>query len=332
VPFSTLCIVEGQSVQNAISQYKNPCKNVIAYHGNIGLGYSQIESRTCLKMLPETASTAHKVGVILDFLHEPLDSWKSTCIDNTAADSNQNKKPFCLAISGVQGCGKSTLIGDLSSALIKEGYRVVSLSLDDLYLTAEDLKLAAASHPTNKLLSSRGEPGTHDILLANNLFTQLRDNEIASCRIPSYDKSAHNGKGDRRPEETWARVSKPIDILIFEGWCVGFRPVQDSVVMEKVMRAQIQDQKYLLEHKLEDLLFVNKKLQEYSQGFMDSQSFDVLIHLDTNDLQNIFQWREEQEIYLRKATGRGMSHEEVEIFGKTQSVQSLVEGCSLTAV
>jgi D-glycerate 3-kinase len=272
-------------------------------------------------MLPETASTAHKVGLILDFLHEPLVSWKSSYANDTTADPDKNSEPFCLAISGVQGCGKSTLISDLSSALILQGYRVVCLSLDDLYLTADDMNSVAASHPMNKLLSSRGEPGTHDILLANNVFSQVRDNVNTSCRVPSYDKSAYDGRGNRRPQEHWACISRPIDILIFEGWCVGFRPLQESLVIEKLKQAQIDDQKYLSEHKVEDLLFINKKLEEYCQGFMDPQSFDILIHLDANDLQNVFRWRVEQEICLRKATGKGMGDEQVERFGKTQLIQ-----------
>lgn len=38
-------------------------------------------------------------------------------------------------------------------------------------------------------------------------------------KIPTYDKSAFDGKGDQgEPRE----VEAPIDLVIFEGWMLGF--------------------------------------------------------------------------------------------------------------
>ena len=40
--------------------------------------------------------------------------------------------------------------------------------------------------------------------------------------MPRYDKSAHEGKGDRAKEEDWDKVDGPLDLVIVEGWMLGF--------------------------------------------------------------------------------------------------------------
>jgi D-glycerate 3-kinase len=41
--------------------------------------------------------------------------------------------------------------------------------------------------------------------------------------IPRFDKSLFNGKGDRLEKDKWTNVNYPLDILILEGWCLGFK-------------------------------------------------------------------------------------------------------------
>jgi len=43
--------------------------------------------------------------------------------------------------------------------------------------------------------------------------------------VPRYDKSAFGGAGDRAPEDTWPAVAGPLDVVLFEGWMLGFSPV-----------------------------------------------------------------------------------------------------------
>ena len=46
------------------------------------------------------------------------------------------------------------------------------------------------------------------------------------CR--RYDKSAYSGKGDRADASTWPQAQGPVDVVLFEGWMLGFAPVSDA--------------------------------------------------------------------------------------------------------
>jgi D-glycerate 3-kinase len=88
-------------------------------------------------------------------------------------------------------------------------------------------------------------------------------------KIPVYDKSQFNGQGDRANESTWEEVNKAddssVDVVVFEGWCVGFRPLSDSEVEEKWNQARDGSlgNTQLGKHRLQDLLFVNRALRGY---------------------------------------------------------------------
>jgi D-glycerate 3-kinase len=43
-----------------------------------------------------------------------------------------------------------------------------------------------------------------------------------------YDKSAFAGRGDRADPSTWPVVSGPVELVFFEGWMLGFKPVGDE--------------------------------------------------------------------------------------------------------
>ena len=53
----------------------------------------------------------------------------------------------------------------------------------------------------------------------------IKDTEID---IPRYDKSAYNGKGDRAKQSEWMKMNGPLDLVIVEGWMLGFNPVDPS--------------------------------------------------------------------------------------------------------
>lgn len=40
-----------------------------------------------------------------------------------------------------------------------------------------------------------------------------------------YDKSAFQGLGDRAPQSAWPVVAGPLEVVFFEGWMSGFRPM-----------------------------------------------------------------------------------------------------------
>lgn len=112
----------------------------------------------------------------------------------------------------------------------------VVLSLDDFYLTHDDQVALAAAHPSNPLVQHRGQPSTHDLPLMTSTLKSLHSR--FPTKLPSYDKAAFNGAGDRTDPATWMQVnteSTPtIEVVILEGWCVGFRALNDVKVMQPI--------------------------------------------------------------------------------------------------
>ncbi|KAL9611194.1 MAG: hypothetical protein Q9167_004142 [Letrouitia subvulpina] len=267
--------------------------------------------------------------------------------------SQPSYKPFILAVSGIQGCGKTTLVTQLGTALHSLGYHSISISVDDFYHTASILEQLAKTkfNGNDKLLQQRGPPGTHDLALADAVFdglSRINDKQGNAMMLPTYDKGAKGGKGDRRPDELWAEVNGPLDVIVLEGWCIGFRPLPKDRIEEIVRQAEkkygmqagemssvydlkkgsraegreLSGAEVLLEHRLEHLLDMNQCLDEYCQGFMNPQSFDAMIHLDAEDLKFVYGWRLQQEHRLWESGGQGMSDEEVERFGKSPEIVS----------
>lgn len=144
----------------------------------------------------------------LDIVDAALGSWLSDA-----------RRPFVLGICGAQGSGKSTLSEGLAQRLEGRGLKAAVLSLDDLYLSRDArTELADTVHP---LFRTRGVPGTHDVALGLGVLDQLT---TGPARLPRFDKATDD------PVETalWPEVEN-LDVLIFEGWCVGAiaQPVDD---------------------------------------------------------------------------------------------------------
>lgn len=191
----------------------------------------------------------------------------------------------------------------------------VVLSIDDLYLTHDHQIQLAASNPTNPLIQHRGQPSTHDLPLALSLFSNLRNGKEAN--IPSYDKSAYGGQGDRVPKKAWKVVNQEgqlkTKIVIFEGWCVGFRALPKAQLTRRWENAvrEREGGQYrgrLGWNKFADIEFINSALIEYDK--LTSQ-LDALIHLDAEDPMLVYQWRRQQESSLRETKGSGMKDEQV---------------------
>ena len=189
------------------------------------------------------------------------------------------------------------------------------LSIDDLYLTHNLQSELAASHPSNPLIQHRGQPSTHDLRLALSIFSDLRQRE--ATKIPHYDKSAYGGQGDRVRKDEWLDVNRDkrqkTEVVIFEGWCVGFRALRKDKLIREWEGAVRERQKgnyigRLGWHRLEDVEYVNEALREYDQL---TDQLDALIHLDAENPLFVYEWRSESERKLRDAKGSGMTGEEV---------------------
>ena len=189
------------------------------------------------------------------------------------------------------------------------------LSIDELYLTHNLQLELAASHPSNPLIQHRGQPSTHDLRLALSIFSDLRQGE--ATKIPRYDKSAYGGQGDRVRKDEWLDINRDkrqkTEVVIFEGWCVGFRALRKDKLIrewEDAVRER-QEGNYIGRlgwHRLEDVEYVNEALREYDQL---TDQLDALIHLDAENPLFVYEWRSESERKLRDTKGSGMTSEEV---------------------
>jgi len=145
--------------------------------------------------------------------------------------------------------------------------------------------------------------------LARDFFAALLNH--SPTRVPQYDKSLHSGQGDRLPASEWPEVNAPgqpkVQVVIFEGWCVGFRSLAPIEVAAKYNGPS----RTLKRHELAHLQFVNSKLEEYDAI---TNLFDAFIHIDAESIEWVYDWRLEQEVMLRRQRGAGMTDEQVMSF------------------
>ena len=185
------------------------------------------------------------------------------------------RRPVIAGLSAPQGAGKSTLVQLLVPLLEAQGVRAIALSIDDFYLRHEDQLRLAAEHPGNPYLQYRGYPGTHDLELGVRTLEALREGR--DVELPRYDKSAHGGRGDR------SQVTEPVrgrfDLVLLEGWMLGFTPVP---VEDPMLRA------------------VNTRLAGYEAWH---RLLDVMVCLRAEDPKFVLRWRVEAEDAAR-ASGR----------------------------
>jgi D-glycerate 3-kinase len=230
----------------------------------------------------------------------------------------QSSRPIIIGISGLQGSGKSTWASRIVDVLeVQHELHAITISLDDVYKRHDDLIAQRDQDPENKLYRTRGQPGTHEEQLAADFFQELRNYEGNSeLKIPSFDKSKFNGEGDRAPVSDWPTITRKPDVVVFEGWCVGFQPLPTAAVEEKYKLAL--DGKLPIntpaKHQLQHLLAINESLKRYCDAFMGPQHFDFFIHIDTTDLRNVYTWRLQQEHKMIETKGSGMSDDQVRAF------------------
>nr|BAA13895.1 unnamed protein product [Schizosaccharomyces pombe] len=211
-------------------------------------------------------------------------------------------RPFILGISGPQGSGKSTLASALDTELTRKNESVVKFSLDDFYLThAEQVELAK-NNPNNPLVQHRGLAGTHDVTFLNNVLNAFVKGSDEEVSIPFYDQSKFGGYGDRGDESQWKKANpKTTTYVIFEGWMVGFEPLDSCMLSVRARSTRWQN----IEG---SLLWVNRKLADYQPIF---QKIDSLVELEAQEINYVYRWRLQQEHALKARIHKGMSDEEV---------------------
>ncbi|MBI2593142.1 hypothetical protein HYW44_00670 [Candidatus Daviesbacteria bacterium] len=202
-----------------------------------------------------------------------------------------------VGMSAIQGTGKTTQGEIMEILLIHFGKTSVSLSIDDHYLTHEQLKELREFDPR---YIRRGV--THDIYLAMENLKALKEMKNGDeVKVPIYDKGAFNGDGDWAG---WKMITKKPDFIFYDGWMLGARRVEDESVFESGLPALDTP-----EH-IQFAKDINKKLEEY-YPLWDLIDFMNVLYVPEYEIS--LKWRDQAEEVLREK-GRGMSSEEIREF------------------
>lgn len=193
--------------------------------------------------------------------------------------------PCVIGLCGAQGSGKSTLASAMRCALVADGVAAAVLSIDDLYLTGAERHAMARN--IHALFATRGVPGTHDVGLGEHVLAALDRGEPVA--LPQFDKAAD----DRMPESAWPLIESPLDVLIFEGWCVGAR-AEDAKALESPINTleTNEDRDGVWRRAVNDALAGG-----YQRLFA---RLDRLILLAAPSFGIVPRWRREQEMALRR--------------------------------
>ena len=207
-------------------------------------------------------------------------------------------RAYVLGIQGTQGSGKSTISEFLKVLLEKEhNLTCAVLSIDDFYFTLKQrMVLANSIHP---LLKTRGVPGTHDIPLAMAVLGGLKDQKAhENTPLPRFNKA----NDDRHGPELWGEIAGKVDVIIFEGWCVGLPP-QD----EKALSTPCNDLEKNEDSKGLWRSYVNNQLAESYQTLFSL--IDDLLVLQAPSFDVVYEWRllQEQKL-INSLQGKGRLH------------------------
>jgi D-glycerate 3-kinase len=224
--------------------------------------------------------------------YEPLGRWVEQRLSG-----RKGSEPLILGINGAQGTGKSTLADFIREFLaVVHDRRTVVLSIDDLYLTrAERQALAKDVHP---LLATRGVPGTHDVELGLSVIRSLQSLEQGQSQlVPRFDKSTD----DRFAESEWTRVCGPVDLIIFEGWCVASQPATEDELLTAINDLEADEDPNRVWR-----AYVNRQLKEIYPPLFEM--LDALVFMSAADFECVLRWRTEQEEKLAASASGSKTH------------------------
>ena len=218
----------------------------------------------------------------------------------------QTQGSFILGINGAQGTGKSTMASLISTLLTEFGLEVVTLSIDDFYLTKKERQeLAQKVHP---LLKTRGVPGTHDIKLANQVIDELNtapsNRKNKDLQIPRFNKAIDDRfpEGEKLPQ-------KKVDIILLEGWCIGALPQANLTLDSPYNELELTEdpdgswRESINQHLADDYQTLYAKI-------------DYLAMLKAPSFEMVFKWRSEQEERLKE--NQSSSDQNLEIMDAEQ--------------
>ncbi|PCH83908.1 MAG: hypothetical protein COB89_05740 [Piscirickettsiaceae bacterium] len=251
-----------------------------AHHTNITAEQLQLAINKVsapFKSLCEQQQISDDLTPYLQTLYIPFADW----LRNKQCKAQQT---LIVGINGAQGSGKSTFC-ELVACVLTHAYglNTVTLSIDDIYKTREQrLQMAQDIHP---LFVTRGVPGTHDTELGITLLSQFKQlNNGETITYPVFDK----GNDDRASKNHWPHCKGPIDIVFFEGWCVGARPQADAELVKAVNTLEKEEDKQGTWRR-----YANDALKgDYHELF---SLLDRLVFLKIPSVDAILKWRGLQE-------------------------------------
>ncbi len=182
-----------------------------------------------------------------------------------------------IGLGGGQGAGKSTLATLVEAAAVMQNERVITLGLDDFYLTQMDrAQLAEERH---ELFHTRGPPGTHDIAKLLQILDDLQHER--PTEVPKFDKGLDERVGN-------VRLHPPYDRIVVEGWCVGARPQEGRALEQPLNKLECQRDPERVWRNA-----INAQLaDDYAQL---RAKLNCLVYIQVPDMTSVRQWRLQQE-------------------------------------
>ncbi len=239
-------------------------------------------------------------------------------------------KPALIGVGGAQGSGKSYQCRLLA---MSNQPRVAHFSLDDVYLTKAERVWRAdnvssfstvrdqdgnfevhhvARPVTERLLLTRGPPGTHDLPLAKRLITSLA--QEGPTALPRFDKASD----ERAPETTWPVFQGPAEAILIDGWCMSAKPPPASPPLNEI---EADDVEGIWRRETDMQLKKN-----YAPFFA---TFDALVYLQAPSWKIVRVWRGQQE---EQTLGRPLTAEENAgldrfVMHYERITRAMLEGC-----
>jgi D-glycerate 3-kinase len=184
-----------------------------------------------------------------------------------------------VGLSGLPGCGKSSLAAWVQQVSQELGLAVAAVSLDDFYWSADQMDLAMAGNPWSV---PRGLPGSHDLALMQRCLQEWRAG--ADWNAPCFDKSLREGRGDRAG---WH--SSAANVVLLEGWFLGVSP-EASNALDPVLSVE--------EHRYRP--GVLESLKSYLPFWSE---LSELWHLRAPNVSATRLWKSQQEANMEKKRG-----------------------------
>jgi D-glycerate 3-kinase len=215
-------------------------------------------------------------AAIVETVHRPV-------AERLAGLRAQIGRPIVVGVCGTQASGKTTASAFLKALLQEGGLKAETLALDDLYLSRPARQaLAVKVHP---LFITRGPPGTHDLALGHQVLDVLTGAAPpGGARMPRFDKAADT----LARRVAWPLLDGAVDVVLFEGWCVGALPQLEAALIDPVNDLERDRDPDGIWRR-----YANARLgDDYGELF---GRLDGLVMLKAPDFAAVYDWRALQE-------------------------------------